>query len=128
MIDSLGWGALSDLILAALHDYGPMTRAEIYQTLNLPDKESGGVLSRLLKPRLRPKGPKRIYIKDWVFDEPEQRRYPRPVYALGDKQNKPKPKASHANDVRRWYRKKRIQTTTTSVFHLSVTKKESLCN
>jgi len=65
-----------------------------------------------------PLKPKRVYIFGWTHDAEGARRYPRPIYAIGDKKDKPMPKASPAENQRRYKQKKSKMVN--SVFQLGV--------
>lgn len=87
-----------------------MTAAEIGDVISYSIRRVHGITQRL-KTKL-PTAPKRIYISGYVFDGEGLRRYPRPVFALGDLPDKPKPKSDPA-EIRRRYetnKKKRVNS------------------
>ena len=106
-------------IMRGLADEGPMTMQDM---MRLTGKDKGcinPVLYKMLRPTIKPAMPKRIYICQWVYDQEGQKRYPRPMYALGDLPDVPRPKANpKANDKRR-RDKVRVIKTTNSVFNLA---------
>ena len=73
-------------ILAALKGH-PMTRAE----LCLPPAKAASLLAGLRRPTTRPAGPKRVHIVRWTFEFADDLRYPRAVYAVGDRGDTRKP-------------------------------------
>jgi len=101
-------------MLKALKEFGPMTSVEICTVIGTTKTKSGGILGRLMKKSIQK--PKRIYIIDWVMDGEAGKKYPRPVYALGDKKDKPKPVPSPAENQRRYKQKKARRVN--SVFQL----------
>lgn len=56
-------------------------------------------------------GPKRLYVHSWKREAPEKghKRYPRPVYRLGDKPDKKKP-PRETKEAKRRYEQKQIKT------------------
>jgi len=112
-------GELVRSILSVLTDIGPTTGAEICQELNLTKSDLSAIISRMKKPQATL--PKRLYIKDYVFEhETHNKRYPRAVYAIGDLEDKPKPKTSRREIVKRYNENKRKRMTGNSVFNLGL--------
>ena len=113
------YGTLVQQIEKALFDLGPMTGAELCQELGVEKTELSAVVSRMAKPSKTL--PKRLYIVGYTFEhETHNRRYPRAIYALGDMENKPKPKSSRKETVRRYNANKRKRLTGNSVFNLGL--------
>ncbi len=103
-------------ILAALEAEGPMTRSELVQTTGLPRNLVSSVLSRLNKKQKT--APKRVYIAHYQMDsEDGGRKYPRASYALGDKPDVKKVKATRAQ-VSAHYRSN-LKFRVSSVFDLA---------
>jgi hypothetical protein len=76
--------------LEALQEFGRMTAQEFADYADIGRYDAHAVLNRMKK---RTKaGDKRIHIADWTFGHDDARRYPRPVFMLGDKEDKKKPK------------------------------------
>lgn len=112
------YGSLVQQIEEALTDIGPMTSAEICQELGVTKSDISSIISRMSKPTARL--PKRLYITAYIYEhETHDRRYPRAVYALGDQEDKPKPKTSRKEIVRRYNANKRKRLTGNSVFNLA---------
>jgi hypothetical protein len=107
------WGRGEEM-LKALAELGPMTTVEICTAIGTTKKKSGAILGRLMKASVTK--PKRVYIFGWTLDGENTRRYPRPIYALGDKKDKPAPIPSKAENQRR-YKAKRAKMVN-SVFQL----------
>lgn len=111
------YGSLVQQIEAALTDIGPMTSAEICQELGLEKGDLSSIISRMGKAHKQL--PKRLYITAYAYEhETHDKRYPRAIYALGDQENKPKPKTSRKEIVRRYNENKRKRLTGNSVFNL----------
>jgi len=118
----IGWGVTVTRILDLLQMFGPLTRADICE--HLQGKHDAGNVSAILT-RMRkstPKNPKRIYIMRYIYEaEYGTRRYPRAVYALGDKPCVKKPKPQTKENRRRYRAKLKSLSTTNSVFNLGLT-------
>lgn len=113
------YGTLVQQIEKALSDLGAMTGAELCQELGVEKSELSAVVSRMAKPSKTL--PKRIYIVGYTFEhETHDRRYPRAIYALGDLEDKPKPKSNRKEVVRRYNANKRKRLTGNSVFNLGL--------
>lgn len=82
-------GAIVKQIMQMLDEDGPMTRAEICKRLGRPKDEIAAIVSRLNK--RSPVAGKRIYVKSYRFVTDDERRYPRAVYAVGDKPDRKRP-------------------------------------
>lgn len=114
------WGEVAAQIMRMLEENGPMSRSEICDHLGRDKEAVASIVSRLST--RSPNRGKRIHISAYVYDMEGERRYPRAVYALGDKPDKPKPKPDpQANKARYWANKvSRIKTN--SVFHLGLSR------
>jgi len=76
--------------LEAFAEFGRLTAQEFADYADIGRYDAHAVLSRMSK---RTKaGEKRLHICDWVHAHDDARRYPRPVFMLGDKEDKKKPK------------------------------------
>jgi hypothetical protein len=116
------WGVTVSRVEWALTEYGALTRAQLQDVLGLEGNQISRVVSRMSK---RGKdGVKRISIKAWVYDHDAARRYPRAVYALGDRKNAPRPRASRAETVKRYREKKKALNTMNFVFNLGLSERE----
>lgn len=106
-------------LLWALAEEGPMTLQDMVRLTGKPKECVYALLTKMLRPTIKPAGPKRIYICQWVYDQEGQKRYPRPMYALGQAADAPRPVADKkANDKRR-RDKRRVMLTMNSVFNLA---------
>lgn len=109
-----------DKILEIISTHRLATRAEIRDELertygvNLTKTHLSAFLTKLNTPRART--PKRIYIKDYVYDAEGERCYPRPQYAIGSLKDKPRP-GNRAVVLNRQYRAVKRRTPN-SVFAL----------
>ena len=106
--------------LEALQEFGRMTAQEFADYADIGRYDAHAVLGRMNK---RTKaGDKRIHVIDWSHGHDGARRYPRPVYALGDKPDKPKPKADPAANRRRHEQSKNRMYRMNSVFNLAMSR------
>lgn len=112
---------LVNAITSLLEDLGPMTRVEIETAMPEAKVSISAVMSRMHKNT--PANGKRIYIKSYVYDSIGLKRYPRAVYALGNKPDAKKPIADKNENRKRYVQKKVKQHTTNSVFHLGRTQR-----
>jgi hypothetical protein len=104
-------------ILEALEELGPSTSIELSRHLGLTQPQCSAPLSQMRKPL--PQVPQRVYISTWVHDDEKGKPAPRPVYALGNKRDAPKPpKKKGADRVRDWRNKKRMMERGNFVFNL----------
>lgn len=115
-------GPSTDLILRKLEEEGPMTRAEICQATGLGHDYTSAIISRLARPTATL--PKRIYVASYVFDAEGKRRYPRAVYAIGDKRDARKPKPDRTAVHRRFRERRRGLIAGASVFTWGLTRRE----
>jgi len=110
-----------EAILKALAEHGPMTRRAICRVIGRERNEVASVVSRLNK--TLPTAHKRVYVCDWVHDEEGSNRYPRAVYALGDKPDKRKPEPeTHASVSKRWRDSQKLKVI--SIFELGISPKK----
>ena len=106
--------------LAALKEFGRMSAQELADWADITRYDAHAVLLRMNK---RTKaGDKRIHIIDWTYGHDGARRYPRPVFALGDQRDKPKPKSDLAANRRRYEAKVHAMHRMSSVFNLAMTR------
>lgn len=92
-------------LLTALHDFGPMTSVEWCKAAGTSTTKSGRLITSLTHALVRI--PKRVYIIRYIFDCEGLRRYPRAVYAIGDKNDAAKPVSSCAENTKRWRESKK---------------------
>lgn len=96
-----------------LHHCGPLTMrdiAQFYPHLHYRDVAKYIAAMRVCVVT------KQLYIQSWTM-EGVGRRYPRPVYALGDKRDAPKPKPVSDSDRAKKYRQSRkLPNAASSVF------------
>ena len=103
-------------VLDALKDYGPMTMQDLMVVTNQSKASCSRTVCSLN--REWPRTPKRVYIKAWVYDQEGQKRYPRAVYALGDRWDAAKPERDNRATQKRSRDKKRLLSAVNSVFNL----------
>lgn len=115
------WGQTVDQIIAILRECGEASPAEIATLLGLDRMNVSTIMTRMRRPGK--KVPKRIYIVRYVHDNEGQRRYPRPVYALGEWGDAKRPKSDKKAIKKRYRESVRIKMTTNSVFNLGMTRK-----
>jgi hypothetical protein len=106
------------MALEALKEFGRMTAQEFADWADITRYDAHAVLIRMNK---RTKaGDKRIHIADWSHEHDGARRYPRPVFCLGDKIDKPKPKADPLANRRRYDAKRDKTYRMNSVFNMAM--------
>ena len=106
------------MALEALQEFGRMTAQEFAEWADITRYDAHAVLIRMNK---RTKaGDKRIHIADWSHEHDGARRYPRPVFCLGDKIDKPKPKADPLANRRRYDAKRDKTYRMNSVFNMAM--------
>lgn len=105
-------------ILRILEEIGPMTAMEISDHLNLNRYSTSSIIARLCKESKTI--PKRAHIKSYTYDHEGQRKYPRAVYALGDKPNARNPGADPLGNSRRYRAKRKAKGTANFVFNLAL--------
>lgn len=125
MTGRAGYGATVELILWALREYGPMTRAEIERAIGKDHRTVSAVVSRMAK--RGPASAKRVYILEYRHEDDEvagKRRYPRAVFALGDNPDAKRPKPDVAANKRRYNQGKKAHLLMNSVFNLGKTRSQ----
>lgn len=105
-------------VIKALQEVGPMTMADVMNETGLNKNSASRALVDLIKDSKRIK--KRAYVKEWVYDQEGQRRYPRAVYAWGNKPDKEKPKEDKSVTQKRHRTKKRMLRAVNSVFNFGL--------
>lgn len=113
-------GDVVQTVLRLLDENGPMTAASMVTEAGVEKDILAATITRMRKPTLRPKAPKRIYVLDWVYDEEGQRKYPRPLFALGDKPDKKKPKRDRHAVAKAYRERQKKRFLGNSVFNLGV--------
>ena len=116
------WGKTVNEIIATLRECGEASPVEIAKHLGLDRMNVSTIMTRMR--REGKKLPKRIYIVRYVHDSEGQRRYPRPVYAIGNIQDAKKPKSDVKANKKRYREGVRMHMTTNSVFNLGLTRKK----
>lgn len=122
MVHKRDWGQTVKDILAKLDECGECAPAEMASLLGLDRMNVSTIMTRLR--RAGKKTPKRIYIVRYVHDGEGARRYPRPVYAIGDLPDAKKPKADVKANKRRYRQGLRLRMTANSVFNLGMTQRQ----
>jgi hypothetical protein len=106
--------------LEAFEEFKRLTAQEFSDIAEITRYDAHAVLSRMNK---RTKaGDKRIHIADWTYSHDDARRYPRPVFMLGDLPDKPKPKPNLRENRRRSETNRNAQFRMNSVFNMGLTR------
>lgn len=106
----------------AFEAFGKLTAQEFADYADIGRYDAHAVLTRMNK---RTKaGEKRIYIVNWTYDYDNARRYPRAVFMLGDKPDKPKPKPDVRENRRRSENKRNTTFRMNSVFNMAMTREK----
>jgi len=104
--------------LEAFAEFGRLTAQEFADYADIGRYDAHAVLSRMNK---RTKaGVKRIYVADWTYEYDDARRYPRAVFMLGDKPDKPRPKPNIRLNRQRSEHKSLKAIRMTSVFNMGL--------
>lgn len=107
-------------VYEALHEFGKITAQEFADYADIGRYDAHAVLNRMSK---RTKaGVKRIYIANWTYDHDDARRYPRAIFMIGDKEDKPKPKPNIKENRRRSESKRNATFRMNSVFNMAMTR------
>jgi len=119
-VSSTNTGSHVIKVLEALETFGQITAQEFADYADIGRYDAHAVLNRMAK---RTKaGEKRLYVADWTYDHDDARRYPRAVFMLGDKPDKPKPKPDVRENRRRSESKRNRTFRMNSVFNLAMTR------
>jgi hypothetical protein len=113
-------GVLVTQAWAALAEFGKITAQEFADYADIGRYDAHAVLNRMSK---RTKaGVKRIHIASWTYEYDDARRYPRAVFAVGDKEDKKKPKPNIRLNRQRSEHKTVKAIRMNSVFNMGLTR------
>jgi predicted ArsR family transcriptional regulator len=98
------YGSTVARITQLLEQYGPMTRDELCNHLDVNRMNVSAVVSRMVRPGTNT--PRRLHISGYTHDSETGRCYPRAIYDLGDK---PDAKKLNRQENRRQARKRSDQ-------------------
>lgn len=112
------WGELTEQILQAVKEYGPMTRAEIEQHIGVKRYAIGGYIARMTRPHKTI--PQRLHISGYTRDAEGARTYLRPIYSLGPGDNKPRPSGYDNKARAAFYKMQEDRIRNSSVFNLGL--------
>ena len=102
----------------AFKQFGRMTAQEFSDYADIHRYDAHAVLNRMNKRTVA--GDKRIHIADWTYAYDSARRYPRPVFMLGDMPDKPKPKPNLRENRRRSEHKRDNMIRAASIFNMAM--------
>lgn len=117
---SVNKGVLVTQVWAALAEFGMITAQEFADYADIGRYDAHAVLSRM--GRRTKAGEKRLHIADWVYSYDDARRYPRAVFAAGDKMDKPRPKPDLRENRRRSEHKAIKAIRMNSVFNMAMSR------
>ena len=104
------WGNATDLMLLALKELGKATRSQMQEIAGIDKYSAGQAVSRMTRVTKRGEnvGSRRAHVCGWVSEHDGQRDYLRPVYAIGDGKDAPRPPPKCMKQVKReyWQRRK----------------------
>jgi len=106
--------------LEAFDEFGRLTAQEFADYADIGRYDAHAVLNRMS--RRTKDGVKRIYVADWTYGHDNARRYPRAVFMLGDKPDKPRPKPDIKANRKRSEHKSIKAIRMTSVFNMALTR------
>lgn len=110
-------GVLVTKAWEALHEFSKITAQEFADYADIGRYDAHAVLNRMSK---RTKaGVKRIYIAGWTYVHDDAKRYPRAVFMIGDKEDKPKPKPNLRENRRRSESRRNTPFRMNSVFNMA---------
>ena len=113
-------GVLVTKAWEALHEFSKITAQEFADYADIGRYDAHAVLNRMSK---RTKaGVKRIYIAGWTYVHDDAKRYPRAVFMIGDKEDKPKPKPNLRENRRRSESRRNTPFRMNSVFNMAMTR------
>lgn len=122
MTTKASYGSISAAILKIVQEFGPMTRQEIGDQLEMDRMYVSAIITRMTKDTV--KAGKRLYVERYVYDSEGQKRYPRAVYAAGSEPCAKRPKADQKANRRRYVAGLRKRMTGNSVFNLGLTRRQ----
>jgi hypothetical protein len=82
------WGQATDLALLTLAELGPSTAAAVAEACDASARTIARALERAAS---GPPDARRAHVVGWCHSAPGQRKYPRPVYAVGPGPNRRRP-------------------------------------
>lgn len=113
-------GTLVSKAWEALHEFGKITAQEFADYADIGRYDAHAALAKMNK---RTKaGVKRIYIANWTYGHDDARRYPRPVFMIGDLPDKPRPKPNVRENRRRSEAQRNKILRMNSVFNMALTR------
>lgn len=115
---------LGERIMKTIEAYGPMTQAELLDILGGTKGTVYKITTNLTKPSKT--HPKRLYVSAYVFDQEGQKRYPRPVFSIGNKPCAKKPQVDVSATQKRYREKRKSHVLLNSVFNLGLKPKAVL--
>jgi hypothetical protein len=110
--------------MKTIEAYGPMTQAELLEILGGSKGTVYKITTNLTKPSKTIS--KRLYVKTYVFDQEGQKRYPRPVFAIGNKPCAEKPALDIPATQKRYREKRKGHMLYNNVFNLGLRPKSAL--
>ena len=121
---TVAYGGIVAQIESLIRRHGPMTRAQISQAMGLDRTRVSSVITRMN--RSSKTMPKRLFLTAYVYDHEKSRRYPRAVFDLGDKRNKPRPKPNRQETRRKYDQRVKLLMTGNSIFNLGLSRAQYL--
>jgi hypothetical protein len=107
-----------EAIIQTLKDYGPMTRSDLEVALSLNKAQTSRLMKCIINASKRI--PQRAHIRQYVYDQEGQKRYPRAVYVYGPGKNAEKPLPDKQAIQKRSRNKRKSLIATNSVFNLAL--------
>ena len=113
----LAHGAMIKRVIAVLEEFGDLSGAGVAEILDITRFDAHAALTKLK--RRTKAGIKRAHIVRYIYDNDSDRRYPRPVYRLGDRYCVSKPKSDPYAIAKKYRDAKSRRMRSTSVFNLA---------
>ena len=103
---------------SAINEFGEISAMELAEYCKISRYDAHAVLRRMNKPTKY--APKRLHVVRYINDHDGARKYPRPVYAMGNKPDAKKPKADQLAVKRAYYARLKSRTLMNSVFNMAL--------
>jgi len=119
-LTTMNKGVLIAKAWEALEEFGRITAQEFADYADIGRYDAHAALKKM---NTRTKdGVKRLHVADWSYSHDSARRYPRPVFMVGDQPDKPKPKPDVAANRRRYEQGRNRMYRMNSVFNMAMTR------
>lgn len=99
----------TQLVLEHLEEFGPSTCVELCRMIQRPRCTVVAALKALRTNQI--KRPRMVHIQSYTYDDEVKQRYPRAIYALGNRPDAKRPKPEKGTErTKRWREKQVLRT------------------